>query len=159
MKRNAVLMSTSLVVLLSIGRQLQSSGAQSPAGDPVAEIRALEAADNAAIFHGDVATVEKMTSDDHTFITPRGMLLTRAQMLKGIANGAFGNEYREVDDLNIRVYRDAAVVTGRTRLTRQEGGKDYSDTYRFTRVYVRQQGGWHAVAWQATHEDEPQSMN
>jgi hypothetical protein len=83
---------TSLVVLLSIGCQLQSSDAQSPAGDPVAEIRALEAADNAAIFHGDVAAVEKMTSDDHTFITPRAMLLARAQMLKGIANGSFGNE-------------------------------------------------------------------
>jgi ketosteroid isomerase-like protein len=159
MTRNAVLISTSVVVLLSIGRQLQSNGAQSPADDAVQQIRALEAADNAAIFHGDVAAVERMTSEDHTFITPRGMLLTRAQMLQGIVNGSFGNEYREVDELNIRVYGDAAVVTGRTRLTRQEGGKDYSDAYRFTRVYVRQQGGWRAVAWQATHEQEPQSAN
>ena len=159
MKHKAVLISTSVVVLLSIGRQLQSSGAESPVGDSVSEIRALEAADNAAIFHGDVAAIERMTSEDHTFITPRGMLLTRAQMLKGIANGSFGNEYREVDDLNIRVYGAAAVVTGRTRLTRQEGGKDYSDAYRFTRVYVRQQGAWRAVAWQATHEDELHSTN
>jgi ketosteroid isomerase-like protein len=153
MKRNAVLMTTSLVVLLSIGRWLQSSGAESPAGDSAAEIRALEAANNVAIFHGDAAALEMMTSEDHTFITPRGMLLTRAQMLEGVADGAFGNEYRELYDLNIRVYGDAAVVTGRVRLTSQEGGKDHSDAYRFTRMYVQQKGSWRAVAWQTTRED------
>ena len=157
MKRNVVLICISTVALLSLGRWLPSGGAESSAADSVAVIRALEAADNEAIFHGDVAAVEKMTSEDHTFITPRGMLLTRAQMLDGVANGAFGNEYREVYDLSIRIYGDAAVVTGRTRLTRQEGGKDYSDAYRFTRVYVRQHGGWRAVAWQATREDTQQN--
>jgi uncharacterized protein (TIGR02246 family) len=157
MKRNVVLICTGTVALLSVGRWLPSGGAEPSAPDPVAEIRALEAADNQAIFHGDAAAVEKMTSEDHTFITPRGMLLTRAQMLEGVANGAFGNEYREVNDLRIRVYGDAAVVTGRTRLTRQEGGKDYSDAYRFTRVYVRQHGAWRAVAWQASREDLQQN--
>ena len=156
MKRNTILISTSLVALVSVGGWLRSDGSQSPTADSAAEIRALEAANNEAIFHGDVAAVENMTSEDYTFITPRGMLLTRAQMLKGVANGAFGNEYRELYDLNIRVYGNAAVVTGRTRLTRQEGGKDYSDAYRFTRVYVRQKDSWRAVALQASREDELQ---
>jgi len=155
MKRDAVVMSTNLVALLSIGVWAQSASAQSPAGDPVAEIRALEAANNEAIFHGDVAALDKMLSADCTFITPRGFLVTKAQMLQALARGAFGNEYREVYDLNVRVYGAAAVVTGRTRLTRQEGGKDYSDAFRFTRVYVRQQGSWRAVAWQTTREDTP----
>jgi ketosteroid isomerase-like protein len=159
MKRNAVLMSTSLVVLLSVGGKPQSSGSESPTLDSVAQIRALEAAANEAIFRGDVAAIEKMTSEDYTFITPRGMLLTRAEVLKGVANGAFENEYREAYDLNIRVYGDAAVVTGRTRLTRQEGGKDYRAAYRFTRVYVRQQGTWRAVALQAGREEALAGVN
>ena len=155
MKRSVILTSTGLVVLLSVGRWVHSSSAESPPDDPVAQVRALEAANNEAIFHGDAAAVDQMTSDDFTFITPRGMLLTKGQMLKGVTNGAFGNEYRETYDIKIRVYGGAAVVTGRTRLTRQEGGKDYSDAFRFTRVYVRWQGNWRAVAWQTTREEEP----
>ena len=41
------------------------------------EIRALETARNEAIVHGDAAALERMTSDDYTFITLRGELRTQ----------------------------------------------------------------------------------
>ena len=114
------------------------------------EIRALEAARNEAIVHGDAAALESMTSDDYTFVTLRGELRTKAEIVKGFSTGAFKYESREISGLKVRVYGNAAVVTGRSSQKGTEDGKDYSGAYRFTRVYVKQDGRWLTVALQAT---------
>jgi ketosteroid isomerase-like protein len=153
MKRSAVLVSTTLAVALPVGLC-----AESGSNDAVGEIRALELAHNGAIARGEVSVIEKLTSDDFTFVTPRGFLVTKQEMLKGLANGAFNYEYRQIYDVKIRVYGDAAVVTGLSVHTVQgRNGKDCSDTYRYTRVYIREKGHWVSVAWQTTRDDEQQS--
>ena len=124
--------------------------AQSAADRAKEEIRALETARNEAIVHGDAAALDRMTSDDYTFITLRGELRTKAEIVKGFSTGAFKYAFREISDLNIRVYGDAAVVTGRSTQNGSENGKDYSGDYRFTRVYVNQNGRWSTVALQTT---------
>jgi hypothetical protein len=48
------------------------------------------------------------------------------------------------------VYDNTAVVTGRSIQNGKENGKDYSGDYRFTRVYVKQNGRWQTVALQTT---------
>jgi ketosteroid isomerase-like protein len=63
------------------------------AGDPAAGIRAFEAAHIAALANRDVAVLEKMMSEDFTFVTPRGDLRTRQDVLKAVAAGSIGNEY------------------------------------------------------------------
>jgi uncharacterized protein (TIGR02246 family) len=124
--------------------------ARSAAENSKEEIRSLETARNEAIVHGDAAALERMTSDDYTFITLRGELRTKAEIVKGFSTGAFKYASREISDLNIRVYGNAAVVTGRSTQKGTENGKDYSGDYRFTRVYVKQNGRWSTVALQAT---------
>ena len=114
------------------------------------EIRVLENTRNEAIVRGDAATLERMTSDDYTFITLRGELRTKAEIVKGFSSGAFKYASREISDLNIRVYGDTAVVTGRSTQKGTENGKDYSGDYRFTRVYVKRNRQWLTVALQAT---------
>ena len=124
--------------------------ADSAADTSKEEIRALEAARNEAIVHGDAAALDRMTSDDYSFITLRGELRTKAEIVKGFATGAFKYASREISDLNIRVYGDTAVVTGRSTQKGAENGKDYSGDYRFTRVYIKQKGRWLTVALQTT---------
>ena len=114
------------------------------------EIRALEEERNQAILHGDAAALERMTSDDYTFITLRGELRTKAEIVKGFRSGSFKYESRTISDLKVRVYGDTAVVTGRSSQQGKENGKDYSGYYRFTRVYVKQKGQWVTVALQTT---------
>ena len=153
MKRSAVLVSTILAVALRVGLC-----AESGSKDAVGEIRSLELAHNEAIARGEVSVIEKLTSDDFTFVTPRGFLVTKQEMLKELASGAFKYEYRQIYDVKIRVYGDAAVVTGLSVHTVQgRNGKDCSDTYRYTRVYIREKGHWVSVAWQTTRDDELQS--
>ena len=91
-----------------------------------------------------------MTSDDYTFITLRGEMRTKAEILKGFASGSFHYESREISDLKVRVYGDTAIVTGRSVQKGMENGKDYSGGYWFTRVYVKQNGHWLTVALQTT---------
>ena len=68
----------------------------------------------------------------------------------GFASGTFKYESRDISDLSIRVYGNAAVVTGRSTQKGTENGKDYSGAYRFTRVYIKQRGRWQTVALQTT---------
>jgi ketosteroid isomerase-like protein len=120
------------------------------ASSAVESIRLLEAERNQAILHGDAAALERMTSDDYTFITLRGEMRTKAEIVRDFRSGAIKYQSREISDLNIRVYGDSAVVTGRATQKGMENGKDYSGDYWFTRVYVNQGGRWITVALQTT---------
>jgi ketosteroid isomerase-like protein len=114
------------------------------------EILNLEEARNQAVLNGDVTALDRMTSDDYTFITLRGELRTKSDILKGFASGSFHYESRQISDLNVRVYGNTAIVTGRSAQKGMENGKDYSGDYRFTRVYVKEKGLWLSVALQTT---------
>lgn len=55
----------------------------------VKEVLALERARNEAIQKGDAAALAAMTSDDYTFITIRGELRTKSDIVTGFATGKF----------------------------------------------------------------------
>ena len=64
-------------------------------GNSVVErIRALEEERNQAILQGDVAALDRMTSDDYTFITLRGELRTKAEILKDFRSGSIKYQSR-----------------------------------------------------------------
>jgi ketosteroid isomerase-like protein len=114
------------------------------------EIKKLEEVRNQAILHGDVDVLDRMTSDDYTFITLRGEMRTKQEILKGFASGSFHYESRQISDLKVRLYGNTAVVTGRSVQKGMENGKDYSGDYWFTRVYVKKSDHWLTVALQTT---------
>jgi hypothetical protein len=114
------------------------------------EIKKIEQERNQALLKHDTATLDRMTSDDYSFINQRGELRTKSEILAGFKSGSFNYDTREVSDLKVRVYGDTAVVTGRAKQKGVENSKDYSGENRFTRVYVRQKGHWVSVALQVT---------
>jgi len=114
------------------------------------EIKKVEQERNQALLKHDTATLDRMTSDDYTFINQRGELRTKAEILAGFKSGSFNYDAREVSDLEVRVYGDTAVVTGRAKQKGVENSKDYSGENRFTRVYIKQNGHWVSVALQVT---------
>ena len=119
------------------------------------QIRLVEQERNRAILAGDAATLDRMTSEDYSFITQRGELRTKPEILDGFRKGSFSYSTREVSDLAVRVYGEAAVVTGRAIQKGTEKGKDYSGENRFTRVYVKQGDKWVSVALQVTLVAKP----
>ena len=78
-----------------------------------------------------------------------GEILTRAQVLEMCRKPPVPLEAFTIDDVNVRVFGDAAVVTGRTTVT-AGGTSPATVTLRFTDVFVRRSGRWLAVASHAT---------
>jgi ketosteroid isomerase-like protein len=151
MKRCAPIVLMMAVFAVSpAGLWAQSVGPKSVSSVRAEEVRALENAFDEAIVRRDVSALDKMTSDDFTLISLNGDLHVKADVLRYFATHASESEYRKTDNLIIRVYGDAAVVTGRTIQTVQENGKDHSDAYRFTHVYIRRTGRWLLAALQPT---------
>jgi len=50
----------------------------------------------------------------------------------------------------VRLYGDTAVVTARADVKGRQLGEDFSGPYRYTRVWVRRNGRWQTVSYQAT---------
>ena len=149
MKRFIVLTATVISVLTCVFAQRDRPSGSSDESTK-AEILNLEKERNRAITSGDAAALERMTSDDYTFITLRGELRTKAEIVQGFKSGSFHYDSRQISDLGVRVYGDTAVVTGRAIQNGKENGRDYSGDYRFTRVYIKKDGRWQTVALQTT---------
>src|SRR2546430_15734142 len=58
-------------------------------------------------------------------------------------------------DVHVRVYGNAAVVTGRLQRTRTLNGNEISDDWRFTKTYVRETGKWAVVPFNPSKAANP----
>jgi ketosteroid isomerase-like protein len=142
---------TIAVVFLAVAQEKNAKSASPQKGSTSQEeIKRVEQERNQAILRSDTAALDRMTSDDYTFINQRGDLLTKAQIQDGFRSGAIKFESRELSNLNVRVYGNTAVVTGRVTQKATENGKDTSGESRFTRTYVKEKGRWVSVANQNT---------
>ena len=146
-------LAVSLVVFAAVYLALGHAMARNnPAGDAKVqeELKNLENERAKAVVKGDIAALDPVTADDYTVINIAGQLLTKPQIFDAIKSGDIKYEELENNDLQVRVYGNTAVLTGRTTQKGQFKGKDISGQTRFTRVYVKQHGKWQAVAFQAT---------
>jgi Domain of unknown function (DUF4440) len=103
----------------------------------------------------NIATLDRLWSDDHTFTNPLGVVQTKAERLAEIKSGARKLESFNIDDIQVRVYDNTAVVTGRGTLKGQLRGNDLSIQARGIDVYVKKEGAWQLVAAQATRIVQP----
>ncbi len=114
------------------------------------QLKKLETDRAAAAVKGDVATLEKQTSDDYTFINLYGQMSDKSQMINNFKTGRTKLTSNEVSDMKVRVYGNTAVVTGKADVAGVMAGKDTKAQIMFTRVYVKQGGQWQSVAFQQT---------
>src|SRR5438093_6188233 len=59
--------------------------------------------------------------------------------------------------MNVRVYGNTAMITGKTDVAGTMAGKDTKGQIMFTRVYVKKGGSWQSVAFQQTLVPTPQT--
>lgn len=100
---------------------------------------------------GDRATIERIIAPDWVSTGPDGRTADRAGVLADVFESRRHRIVRlEIDDLRVRVFGDAAVVTGRTHGVGEFGGAAYDVVIRFTDTFVRRDGRWAAVASHAS---------
>ena|ERR1044071_3999757 len=112
-----------------------------------AELRRIEEARSRAIKQGDMKTLDGIYADDFNGIVANARVLDKAALFE-IFKATDAQLVFAVDELRVRVYMDAAVMTGRLT-TRQSDGTTLGAT-RFTHFFVKQEGRWRIVAGQST---------
>ncbi|HMA21693.1 MAG TPA: nuclear transport factor 2 family protein [Gemmatimonadaceae bacterium] len=116
-------------------------------GEPDPEITELEARIRAAQLAADTKSLDTLISEDLLFTGPNGQLGTKAQDLDAHASGAVRFRKHEPEELRIRrVGENVAVTALLANLTVEVGGNSVSGTYRYTRVWAREDNGpWQVV--------------
>ena len=115
------------------------------------EIDQLEETWRNAILHRNIQAMDALLADDYMAITPSGTLVTKDQTLANMRNGAMHFDSLEFTDRRVRFYGDTAVVTSRANVIGAMPEGALSGSYRYTRVYVRnEQGLWKIVSFEAS---------
>jgi len=113
-------------------------------------VRALESQRAQALLKADTVALSQLLADDFVEISRLGTLRTKADNMREIASGALRLTSVRYDSLSVRIYGDVAVLQGIADNTGTFRGFPFTGKIRYTRVFVRRDGRWRAVAMQQT---------
>ncbi len=115
------------------------------------EIDQLEQVWRDAIIQRNAPALDGLLADDYIAITPNGTLQSKDQTLANLRSGATHLSSIELSDRKVRFYGQTALVTSRAEVSGTNAGENFSGSYRYTRVYVRdEQGKWKIVSFEAS---------
>ena len=110
-------------------------------------ITQLESEGREATLKNNIAANERLLADNWLNINPDGSITTKARLLELLKDGSFKILSIDNDEIIVRVYGDAAVVTGRSTTKRAgQGSEVVARQVRFTRVYAKSKGQWQVVS-------------
>ena len=99
----------------------------------------------------DIAAFDELFHPDYVILQPGGDVETKADVLASYASGSRHWEIAEVDQMDVRLYGDSAVVIGRWRGKGTNGDVHFDYTARFSSVWLRNSAGqWQNVFSQST---------
>ena len=96
----------------------------------------------AAERRGNTPVLERMLADDFAGVGPRGFVLTKEQWLARYTSGDLHNESFDLDQLEVRLYGEVGVITGRQSQRARYQGHEANGQFRITLVAVQQEGHW-----------------
>ncbi len=109
----------------------------------------------AGASRGDISVHERFWADDLVYTSSSGARTTKQAIIDGMRDAAdapAGGPYviYSAEDISIRRYDEAAVVAFRLVATPQPGATEAKMNYFNTGTFLKRDGEWRAVAWQAT---------
>jgi ketosteroid isomerase-like protein len=141
---------------VALGRPGQQPPAPAPAAPAASaasaeqEVLAANERRFAAMTAGDMVALDRLLADDLTYIHSSGVSETKSQSLETLSSKKLVYRTIQPSDVQVRVYGDTAVVTGRVAMKIFSQAMPADITNLFTAVYVRQGGEWRLTAWQST---------
>jgi ketosteroid isomerase-like protein len=115
------------------------------------EIDQLEENWRNAVLTRNVAALDGLLSDDYMAISARGMLQSKEESLATLRSGTTRIRSITYSDRKVRFYGTTALVTSRAEVTGTTPEGDISGSYRYTRVYARNdKGNWLIVSFEAS---------
>lgn len=118
------------------------------------EILQVEAALCRAFETGDVQALRDGLDPTFTLTDSRGTVTDLDQNLAEVASGDPDYEVFRNHGQEIRLYGDAAIVTGITSIRSHSAGETFEGDFQFTDTWVRRDGGWKLAASHASRLPE-----
>ena len=113
-------------------------------------MRELETRRFRALTEADVPALERLLSDDLIYTHASGWRQTKAELLASIRSGELLYHFFASDDLNVRSYGNVVLVTGHAAAKVRAKGQELNVSLLYLEAYVKRDGRWQLVAWQAT---------
>lgn len=121
----------------------------------VRELHRLSNAWDAAIVRKDRAAIAANMAEDFRQIDGDGDLADKASFVDGLMSDRLTIAPYAVEDFEVRVYGDVALLSGRTDMTGTWDGKPFRSAYRYIDIYVKRDGQWRIVSVQITRLPKP----
>ena len=103
-----------------------------------------------AMARKDVATLNRVLSDDLVYIHSSARLDTKQSLIGAMESGATVYTSVEPSDVKAQDLGNVVVLTGVAAISVNSGGTANSFRVRFTDVYASKGGQWQMVTWQST---------
>jgi uncharacterized protein (TIGR02246 family) len=120
--------------------------------EQIGEVEGLGEDWAAAELGGDAASLGEILANDFVGVGPRGFMLTKDQWLSRHETGSLRYQSFGLDEVQVRLYGDAAVTVCRQSadgVYEGENGRfEINEQFRATLVFVKQEGRWRLASLQ-----------
>jgi ketosteroid isomerase-like protein len=122
------------------------------AGDKedVAKLTQLSNAWDRAIVAKKQAAVADNMAEDFRIIDGYGTVDGKKKFVEDVLDAKLTIDPYTVEEFEVRLYGDTALLSGRTHMTGRYEGKPFDSNYRYIDIYVRRGGEWKIVSVQIT---------
>ena len=114
----------------------------------IARLTAQANAWDRAIVRKDRAAIEANIAPDFRQIDGAGNVETKASFVEDLVSPDLRIDPYTVEDFDVRLYGDMALLSGTTRMTGAVQGKPFASHYRYIDIYVKRVGQWQIVSVQ-----------
>lgn len=122
--------------------------------DTAALLTAQAAAWDEAIVRKDRAAIEANMADDFRQIDGAGNVENKTSFVEGLVDSTLAIDPYTIEDFDLRLYGNVALLSGRTHMTGRYQGKPFASHYRYIDVYVLRDGTWKIVSVQISRIPE-----
>lgn len=109
------------------------------------ELRRLVQDWDHAMVGNDAETIGRFMAVEWTILGSDGSSSDKATFLEQIRSGVLSHDVMQSEDITIRVYGDAAVVTARGVSGGTYQGRAFREVERQSNLFIRQGGQWRCV--------------
>lgn len=103
-----------------------------------------------AVAAKDMASLDRLLTDDFILITSSSRVLTKQDLLTEISAPELHLDVNAPRDVHVRVHADTAIITAVLDQKGREGKTPFDTTVRYTDTWVRTNGEWQQVSGHAS---------
>ena len=156
MKIQRVVMLMFVAAVLSLSPAAYAQEKSSPAGT-LDESEALKAAQRWALLvsQADIAGLEQLLHNQYLHIHATALVESKGQFIDALKTEMRRYDPIMIEESNVRVFTDSALVTGKFNLKAFSRGKVIEGVNRFGMLLVKTENGLQVASYQATPIPQP----